>query len=83
MLASPIQKLPAMETGMNNQAYRFTRSQQTVSNLTHSTCWFCEHSVPIGHRFCGRDCAEAFEDDELAAEKRMLAKQPETTTAFV
>lgn len=59
---------------MNEQQYRYaTRKFSSVN----STCWYCDHQLSDGRRFCDRGCAEAFEQDDLAIERRLLANMPE------
>lgn len=62
---------------MDKQTYRASSMHVAAASLSSSTCWYCDHYIPHGQRFCGRDCAEAFEDDDRAAERRALMKQRE------
>jgi hypothetical protein len=37
------------------------------------SCWYCNHQLDDVRRFCNKICAEAFEEDEMAMERRLLA----------
>jgi hypothetical protein len=69
---------------MNQQAYRFISSHSAASaDLRDSTCWYCDHPLVDGRRFCDKACAEAFEDDELAVERKVLGRLREPDAAFM
>lgn len=67
---------------METQTYRYVHGQATSAGLPLSTCWYCDQHIPAEQRFCDKNCAEAFDDDELAAERRMLSKLQEANPAF-
>lgn len=39
--------------------------------LAKGTCWYCNSRLDDVRRFCNKGCAEAFEEDEMAMERRM------------
>lgn len=55
---------------MNDTQFRYSHARPSVA---YSSCWYCEHQLNDGRRFCDKGCAEAFEEDELAVERRVLA----------
>ncbi|QAU35175.1 hypothetical protein [Janthinobacterium sp. 17J80-10] len=61
---------------MNEQQYRYATPKFPAAN---ATCWYCDHQLGDGRRFCDRGCAEAFEHDDLAVERRLLARKPDLT----
>jgi hypothetical protein len=68
---------------MNDQAYCSTGNRLAFADSMHCTCWYCDHKVADGQRFCNKACAEAFEDDELAVERRVLAARRDSRPAFL
>lgn len=68
---------------MKNEIYSSDNTLLFAAGLSTATCWYCDHHVPHGQRFCGRDCAEAFEDDDRAAERRALVRQREISAMLV
>lgn len=58
---------------MNEQEYRYSPARLPV---TQTSCWYCDRHLHDERRFCDRSCAEAFEQDELAVERRLLAREP-------
>lgn len=61
---------------MNEQQYRYSAPKLPT---VQATCWYCDHQLHDSRRFCDRGCAEAFEHDELAVERRLLASAPSLT----
>lgn len=46
-----------------------------------ATCWYCDRQLNDNRRFCDCGCAEAFEQDDLAVERRLLAREPVSSMA--
>ncbi|WP_147384088.1 hypothetical protein [Noviherbaspirillum sedimenti] len=65
---------------MNDPHFRYRHARTSGA---YSTCWYCDHQLGDGRRFCDKGCAEAFEEDELAVERRVLARDRELSTASV
>ncbi|WP_132259442.1 DUF2116 family Zn-ribbon domain-containing protein [Paucimonas lemoignei] len=68
---------------MGKQTFLGESTPLSFSVLHPSTCWYCDHHIPHGQRFCDKDCAEAFEDDDLAVERRALTRLHEPGIALV
>lgn len=68
---------------MNEQNFRYSPACSAVSGFHDSTCWYCDHRIADGCRFCDKACAEAFEEDDLAVERRVLARHDGLRAAFV
>ena len=56
---------------MNEQQYLYSPATLPTAYLT---CWYCDRQLHDERRFCDKGCAEAFEHDELAVERRLLAR---------
>lgn len=52
------------------QVYPTAASPFSVN--AHTCCWYCNQQLNDMRRFCNKVCAEAFEEDEMAMERRML-----------
>jgi hypothetical protein len=43
--------------------------------LLKNTCWYCNTPLDTIRRYCDKNCAEAFEEDDNAMERRIRAGQ--------
>lgn len=34
--------------------------------IPKGSCWFCDEDLPLGQKFCDRDCASDYEDEQAA-----------------
>jgi hypothetical protein len=34
--------------------------------IAKGSCWFCDERLPLGQKFCDRDCAEDYELEQAA-----------------
>ncbi len=59
---------------MENKIYS---SVQTLLMNTKCSCWYCNRRLAEARRFCDKVCAEAFEEDEMAIQRHMLATKIE------
>lgn len=57
---------------MKAQQYLYS---PTKLPAVHLTCWYCDRQLHDERRFCDKACAEAFEQDDLAVERRLLAQE--------
>jgi hypothetical protein len=58
------------ETAMK---YDIPRKKYSDAIMAKGACWYCNAQLDDVKRFCNRNCAEAFEEDELAMERSMQA----------
>ncbi|MBI1889810.1 MAG: hypothetical protein HYS18_04125 [Burkholderiales bacterium] len=61
--------------------YFTARNKFSASLMAKGSCWYCNKHLDDVRRFCGRECAEAFEEDEMAMERRMQATRQTITDA--
>jgi hypothetical protein len=47
----------------------------------HHGCWYCGSRLHEGKRFCNSNCAQAFEEDDLAPQRHIDAKAGELSLA--
>lgn len=63
--------------------YITARTKFGASLVAKGSCWYCNRHLDDVRRFCGRECAEAFEEDEMAMERRMqTVRQTVIETTF-
>lgn len=53
--------------------YDIPRKKYGEAIVAKGACWYCNARLDDVKRFCNKGCAEAFEEDELAMERRMRA----------
>lgn len=56
---------------------------QTLLMNTKCSCWYCNRRLAEARRFCDKVCAEAFEEDEMAMERHMLAAKVEAGGSLI
>lgn len=49
------------------------RNGQPWMMAAKCSCWYCNQPLNEMRRFCDKSCAEAFDEDEAAMQRRMLA----------
>lgn len=47
----------------------------------HDSCWYCGSKLHESRRFCNSNCAQAFEEDELAPQRHIDASADEYAIA--
>ncbi len=47
------------------------------------SCWYCNGPLKETGRFCNKVCAEAFEEDEMAMERRLLVSDRDLVAGHV
>lgn len=68
---------------MSKENFQYSQASSVVNGFHVSTCWYCDHRIAHGCRFCDKACAEAFDEDDLAAERRVLARHDGLIASFV
>ena len=57
--------------------YELPRKKYGEAIVAKGSCWYCNAHLNDVKRFCNKSCAEAFEEDELAMERRLQAVKRE------
>ena len=61
--------------------YRTANRKYSLAIVAKGSCWYCNKHLDDVKRFCNRACAEAFEEDEMAMERRMRKMTPQQELA--
>lgn len=60
-----------------NNLISVERPRQASIQLSRCTCWYCNEPMNSVRRFCDKSCAEAFEEDDTAFERRAMTLRVE------